>query len=488
MAIDGLLRLPDPPVLTDHDVRPSAPGARPGHADQTLQSVSAALDLLDELPGSLYQAGDADLTRAMTLMLRLRARSEQLATLIAAEAAQRGTISSSTAANTTQWVSAAAEADHTPLDSRDAYAIATVADHCAGSDRRPGEATSAVIATALASGRCSAATARSALLQVKKVQPVIPTASHDEVLSWYLALDPALGVRGQRQLTRRVLAQFAPDRLGHDDEALERTETLHFHTTETGMTRMTADLAPANAAIVKEALLALSAPQPGTAPQAGTGAGSAVSEPDRSHAGRGTDNARPTETDSAAADTSPDPRTPGKRRVDALISLVTAATRLEGTDAVRLGPASRIIVTIPVSTLTGDSGAALTSTGDALDIGAARRLACDTDLIPAVLGTDSEPLDVGRSKRLVTGGLRTAVILRDRGCTFPGCDRPPQFCEAHHVRPWWAGGSTSLRNSALLCSRHHQTVHRHGYTAAVSADAVTWDLTPGRINDQWAAA
>ncbi|HWC24543.1 MAG TPA: HNH endonuclease signature motif containing protein, partial [Flexivirga sp.] len=109
------------------------------------------------------------------------------------------------------------------------------------------------------------------------------------------------------------------------------------------------------------------------------------------------------------------------------------------------------------------------------------RFACTADLIPAVLGGPSQPLDVGRRERLATKAIRAAVILRDGGCTFPGCDRPPGFCEVHHVTPWWAGGDTSLADSALLCGRHHQTVHRQGYTAQVLPGRVEWDLTPGRM-------
>ena len=61
-------------------------------------------------------------------------------------------------------------------------------------------------------------------------------------------------------------------------------------------------------------------------------------------------------------------------------------------------------------------------------------MACDASIIPAVLGTKSELLDLGRTSRLVTPKLLQALYLRDRGCTFPGCSRPPSWCDAHHVR------------------------------------------------------
>ncbi|WP_265442411.1 HNH endonuclease signature motif containing protein, partial [Flexivirga meconopsidis] len=160
---------------------------------------------------------------------------------------------------------------------------------------------------------------------------------------------------------------------------------------------------------------------------------------------------------------------------------VTAGARVADGGAVPVGSAATVLLTMDLKSLTDGIGGATTPTGDVLDAGAARRAACDTDLIPAVLGGPSQPLDVGRRERLVTKGLRAAVVIRDNGCTFPGCDRPPGFCEVHHVTPWWAGGTTSLTNSAMLCCRHHQEVHRHGYTAQVRADGVTWDLTDGRM-------
>jgi hypothetical protein len=84
-------------------------------------------------------------------------------------------------------------------------------------------------------------------------------------------------------------------------------------------------------------------------------------------------------------------------------------------------------------------------------------------LIPAVLGTASQPLDVGRRTRLHTPTQRTAMALRDTGCTTEGCDRPPAWCEAHHDTPWSQGGDTSVDNGRLLCPRHHHLAHDPTY-------------------------
>jgi hypothetical protein len=93
-----------------------------------------------------------------------------------------------------------------------------------------------------------------------------------------------------------------------------------------------------------------------------------------------------------------------------------------------------------------------------------RRLACDASIMRVVMAGDSEPLDVGRRTAVVSPALRRAVVARDRHCRFPGCDRPPTWCDAHHVRHWADGGETSMANLLLLCRRHHRMVHaRRGF-------------------------
>jgi hypothetical protein len=92
----------------------------------------------------------------------------------------------------------------------------------------------------------------------------------------------------------------------------------------------------------------------------------------------------------------------------------------------------------------------------------ARRLACDASVRRVVVGPGSEPLDVGRRSAVVPPAMRRAVIVRDRHCRFPGCDRPQAWCDAHHVVHWADGGPTALHNLVLLCRRHHRMVHAPG--------------------------
>ena len=125
-----------------------------------------------------------------------------------------------------------------------------------------------------------------------------------------------------------------------------------------------------------------------------------------------------------------------------------------------------VLVTIPLADLVDPAtGAAAATTGFGATISAARArwLACDGTLSRIVMGPDGQPLDHGRTKRIVPPPLRRAVELRDRHCVFAGCQAPTHWCDVHHVLEWLTeDGETSLENSALLCERHHTKVH-HGF-------------------------
>jgi len=100
-------------------------------------------------------------------------------------------------------------------------------------------------------------------------------------------------------------------------------------------------------------------------------------------------------------------------------------------------------------------GAGWLDTGAPISAAEARRMACDAQILPAVLDSNSQPLDLGRARRLFTGPIRRALILRDHGCSFPGCDRPARWSEGHHLQAWADGGTTDLTNACLIC-RHHR--------------------------------
>ncbi|NIK60097.1 HNH endonuclease signature motif containing protein [Kribbella shirazensis] len=156
-----------------------------------------------------------------------------------------------------------------------------------------------------------------------------------------------------------------------------------------------------------------------------------------------------------------DPRPRSKRQADALSAVLTTAAG-NGSAVPGHGDIKpHITVTIDLEDLkdaTGTRGRGYLVHGDTLSAAAVRRLACDAGVIPLVLGSNSEPLDVGAEHRFVTRAIRQALNARDKGCI--ACGAPPSMSEAHHITHWADGGPTSLENLALLCKRDHINVHR----------------------------
>jgi len=153
-----------------------------------------------------------------------------------------------------------------------------------------------------------------------------------------------------------------------------------------------------------------------------------------------------------------DRRTMEQRRADALVELARAYQRC-GDGPANGGDRPRINLLLDYTTLTdGLAPGTLLDSGHQITAHEARLLACDADILPIVCNGTGQPLDLGRQQRLFTAALRQALAVRDQGCTFPGCDRPPRDCDAHHIVPWWDHGDTALHNGALLCRFHHQQV------------------------------
>jgi hypothetical protein len=171
----------------------------------------------------------------------------------------------------------------------------------------------------------------------------------------------------------------------------------------------------------------------------------------------------------AAAGGVPDPRSCAERQGDALVEALRLAANSEDLPS-EGGERPTVIVTMPLETLRDQLAPALLGDVALIPPWMARRLACDCGVIPAVLGSASEPLDLGRRTRTVPTALRRALILRDRGCAFPGCAITARWCDGHHIRHWADGGPTSLPNMVLLCGTHHDLIHRSSWIIQMRDD------------------
>jgi hypothetical protein len=165
-----------------------------------------------------------------------------------------------------------------------------------------------------------------------------------------------------------------------------------------------------------------------------------------------------------------DPRLPEQRRAHAFADLVRLAANAD--ESVSGGTSTQLVVTATLESLQGrlsERGIACTDTetGAPLSAATSRRLACDAHVIPMILGSNSEPLDVGRSTRTIPTAIRRALVARDKGCAFPGCRRPPRWADGHHIRHWADGGPTCLDNLVLLCGHHHDVIHHTAWTVRI---------------------
>jgi hypothetical protein len=164
-----------------------------------------------------------------------------------------------------------------------------------------------------------------------------------------------------------------------------------------------------------------------------------------------------------------DKRSAGQIRADALVALARHGL---GCESPATGVTTTVVVRLSDQQLRRGLGIAECD-GLAAPISAstARRMAADAEVIPIVLGTKSEALDIGRARRLFTRAQRLALVERDGGCAW--CHAPPSFCDAHHIR-WWTRdrGRTDLDNGVLLCVSCHHRLHDAGWDVRVEGGRV----------------
>jgi Domain of unknown function (DUF222) len=151
----------------------------------------------------------------------------------------------------------------------------------------------------------------------------------------------------------------------------------------------------------------------------------------------------------------------------ALVDLATSSTQAARPTAVEM------VVLVDLDTLRDglhDHGVCETHEGVELSVDTVRRLACDADIIPAVLNGDGVLLDLGRSRRLATREQRRAMRAMYDTCAFHGCDTSFTRCEIHHLTDWTHGGRTDLSAMVPLCAHHHHVVHDDGWHLELADD------------------
>ena len=175
----------------------------------------------------------------------------------------------------------------------------------------------------------------------------------------------------------------------------------------------------------------------------------------------------------------PDERHHGQRMHDALEEACDRLLRAGDLPASGGTPTS-LVITIDWDNLREQTGYGVSSDGTLIPVAEVLRAAAEADIIPTVLDASGAVLSLGRSRRVANENQTVALIARDRGCSFPGCQHPPEWCERHHILAWINGGLTNLDNLTLLCAYHHHNFAQRGWTCTIEADRL-----PSWIPPRW---
>ncbi len=424
--------------------------------------MEQAAQALDGLRAVVHQASGDELAELMALADRLEAAASASRVVLTVEAVTRGEVAES-GNSVHDWVCAHAPSLRQGGAGQVARLVAEVAS--AGALGRPEgvavdpDSPLGLVWSGVVDGSVSPGLAHATVRELHRLEPLLREEAKPTVARALLDLGTRFGPAMMRRLRPRLLAEHGLS--GVLDELQKRlapAARLSAPFVESAdLTEYQLLMTPEQAAALEAAIGPLSAP----APDDETG--------------------------------ERDLRPAGQRRVEALTEVCRRSSALHALDAGgadgAAGSSAAVHVVVPLSDLEARTGCGevigSTATGTVLSPEVLRRVCCEADLIPHVLGTAGEDLDLGRVVRLFTRAQRRLLWRRDTGCTYPGCTAPAAWSKAHHVVHWVDGGASDIANAALLCQRHHSFVHTRRLVAEVRRRPddrgryVVWDLTPG---------
>ena len=181
-----------------------------------------------------------------------------------------------------------------------------------------------------------------------------------------------------------------------------------------------------------------------------------------------------------------DTRTTPERQGDAFVEIIDMASASEDLPE-EGGERPHLALTMSLEDFLAQQGTADVEGMGPMNAASVRRIACDSAAIRVMLGARSQPLDIGRATRTIPNHIRRALIVRDKGCAFPGCDRRPRQRRAHHCAHWADGGPTSVDNLVLLCGHHHRLIHHSHWTVTINEGKPEFSAGPDR-DQRWQRA
>ncbi|PRZ44143.1 uncharacterized protein DUF222 [Antricoccus suffuscus] len=181
-------------------------------------------------------------------------------------------------------------------------------------------------------------------------------------------------------------------------------------------------------------------------------------------------------TDSGTATTGSGTATPGSSTATPGSSTATTGSSPVTAGPSRTGARARgtVITTIRLEDLISGCGYATSTHGVPIPIRDLLREAAQLRFLPAVLDSRGVVLYLGRAQRLATASQYIALVARDGGCSFPGCDVPPEWCDIHHVTSWRDLGPTDIDDLTLACGYHHREFEDRGWESVMVDGLPHW--------------
>lgn len=411
---------------------------------ECVERLRAAREAAAALPSVAWQASGTELAEGMQALGELSAVAEGSEIAITCEAMDRGeTALQSPPVSAREWVMS----NHRRYAVAGASRVVQVAETCREPRHR-------ILRDAVLSGRVSIGTARVAITEMKMLKPHLEPEAVDSVWEGLMTLGERHDPRTVRRLREELLARYGAEGAFEDteDRAARGTSLSAGREIAPGLWEYLLRLPRSGRAVLEAAIGPLSAPAP--------------------------------------VDGEPDLRPHDQRRAEALVAVIGRAQAAG--DRTWSSTKAQVFVTVSLEGLQRRAGGGALlgglTTGELATPETVRRWACDATIIPTVLGSRGEVIDLGRAERWFTPAQTKRIWLRDRHCTYPACDAPASWCDAHHLVHWADGGATDLSNAALLCQRHHTTVHSQRYRGWVTTDRdgperVVWDRTRGSYDD-----
>jgi hypothetical protein len=410
----------------------------PGSPDDPLVMaplVTAMADLIDAAD-LLSALTDDDLLDQMRCLERVMRRAQVLGHAHIAQLERRGVAGARALRSTSAFLQAALR-----LSPYEAKRRVIAAQACGPRVSLTGQALSPMlpaVAAAHAEGRISAEHTNAIITTLDKFPAGLATEHFDKAERILLDVASRARPREVGIAGARYLAHLDPDGVLADDHHQQRVRELTLTQCDNGMWRLSGMLTATCGAQLAATLGPRSAPRPADA---------------GGH----------------------DPRTHPQRMHDALEELAGVVVRRK--ELTRSGAPATVIITMSEEQYHSRQGVVDTSTGQPLTAAQALKLADEAIIVSLVRSATGAVLKLGRTQRIATRAQSWALIARDKGCSFPDCDEPPERCQRHHVIPWWLGGPTDVDNLTLLCHFHHRVFEERGWSCVI-VDGLPYWIAP----------